>query len=88
MQSQPATTLPDIQSTKDHRNVAINKVGVKAVRYPITLRTPGNGSGTGTQSTVATINMYVALPPRSKGLTCPDLSRSSMSTTNPFHRIR
>jgi GTP cyclohydrolase IB len=62
-----SAVLPDIQSTGDRRNVAINKVGVKAVRYPITLRTPGSGSGTGTQTTVATINMYVALPPEVKG---------------------
>jgi GTP cyclohydrolase IB len=59
--------LPDIQSTGDRRNIAINKVGVKAVRYPITLRTPGNGCGTLTQTTVAAINMYVALPPEVKG---------------------
>jgi GTP cyclohydrolase IB len=59
--------LPDIQSTVDKRNLPINRVGVKAVRYPITLRTPGNGEGTGWQTTVATINMYVALPPEVKG---------------------
>ncbi len=62
-----SATLPDIQSTGDRRNIAINKVGVKAVRYPITLRTPGNGEGTGSQTTVASINMYVALPPEVKG---------------------
>ena len=62
-----SSALPDIQSTGDRRNVAINKVGVKAVRYPITLRTPGKGTGTGTQTTVASINMYVALPPEVKG---------------------
>jgi GTP cyclohydrolase IB len=61
------TTLPDIQSTKDRRNVFINKVGVKGVRYPIKLRTPGHGAGTETQATVATINMYVALAPEVKG---------------------
>jgi GTP cyclohydrolase I len=61
------TTLPDIQSTRDRRNVPINKVGVKGVRYPITLRTPGTGSGNGTQTTVATINMYVSLAPELKG---------------------
>lgn len=62
-----SSSLPDIQSTGDRRNIAINKVGVKAVRYPITLRTPGKGSGAGSQTTVATINMYVALPPEVKG---------------------
>ncbi len=62
-----SSALPDVQSSGDRRNVAINKVGVKAVRYPITLRTPGKGIGTGTQTTVASINMYVALPPEVKG---------------------
>jgi GTP cyclohydrolase I len=57
--------LPDIQSTIDQRNVPINKVGVKGVRYPITLRTPGHSSGS--MTTVATINMYVALPAEEKG---------------------
>jgi GTP cyclohydrolase I len=60
-----STALPDIQSTIDQRNVPINKVGVKGVRYPITLRTPGHSSGSLT--TVATINMYVALPAEEKG---------------------
>lgn len=60
-------TLPDIQSTGDVRNVAIDKVGVKGIRYPITLRTPGNGSGVGVLHTVATVNMYVALPHDQKG---------------------
>lgn len=60
-------TLPDIQSTGDRRKVAIDKVGVKGVRYPIVLRTPGNGQGTGQLHTVATVNMYVALPHDVKG---------------------
>ena len=61
------TTLPDIQSTGDRRKIAINKVGVKGVRYPIRLRTPGNGAGIEFQHTIATINMYVALPHDQKG---------------------
>lgn len=60
-------TLPDIQSSGDRRNIAIDKVGVKGIRYPITLRTPGTGAGTGTQTTVAMVNMYVALPHDVKG---------------------
>lgn len=58
-------TLPDIQSTPDQRNVPINKVGVKGVRYPITLRVPNQENGSVT--TVASINMYVALPAEEKG---------------------
>ncbi|MEM1068036.1 MAG: GTP cyclohydrolase FolE2 [Planctomycetota bacterium] len=59
--------LPDIQSTTDVRRVAINKVGVTNVRYPISLRTPGEGKGNTFQHTVATINMFVALPHTEKG---------------------
>ncbi len=61
------TSLPDIQSTGDRRRIAIDKVGVKGVRYPIRLRTPGHGAGVEFQHTIATINMYVALPHDQKG---------------------
>lgn len=56
-------SMPDVQSLGDTRNVAIDRVGVKDVTYPITLRTPDGGE----QSTVATINMYVSLPHHQKG---------------------
>lgn len=55
--------MPDVQSSDDARRVAIDKVGVKDVTYPITLRTPGGGE----QTTVASINMYVSLPHHKKG---------------------
>ena len=61
------STLPDIQSTADERKVAINKVGVTGVRYPISLRTPGSGAGNEFLHTVATINMFVSLPHHKKG---------------------
>jgi GTP cyclohydrolase IB len=57
--------LPDIQATADQRNVPINRVGVKGVRYPITLLLPDRENGS--MTTVATINMYVALPAEEKG---------------------
>lgn len=60
-------SLPDIQSTGDLRQVAINKVGVTNVRYPIALRTPGKGDGNEFLHTVATINMLVSLPHDVKG---------------------
>ena len=62
-----STPLPDIQSTGDGRKVAINKVGVTNVRYPISLRTPGKGQGNEFLHTVATINMFVSLPHDVKG---------------------
>ncbi len=58
-----ANSLPDVQSKPDARRVAIDRVGVKDVIYPIRLRTPGGGE----QTTVASINMYVALPHCQKG---------------------
>ncbi len=55
--------MPDVQASVDARQIAIEKVGVKDVTYPITLRTPDGGC----QSTVASINMYVSLPHYQKG---------------------
>ncbi len=56
-------SMPDVQSSRDVRNVAIDRVGVKDVVYPLRLRTRGGGE----QTTVATINMYVSLPHTKKG---------------------
>jgi GTP cyclohydrolase I len=53
----------DIQNQKDNRNIEINKVGVKSIRYPITVLDKKNG----TQHTIGTINMYVNLPHHFKG---------------------
>ena len=56
--------MPDVQGSADARRVAIDKVGVKDIRYPITLHCPATG---GSQSTVASVNMYVGLPHYQKG---------------------
>ena len=55
--------MPDIQALADRRHVAIDRVGVKDVTYPIRLRTPAGGE----QTTVAKVNMYVSLPHHQKG---------------------
>jgi len=55
--------MPDVQGASDKRNVAIDKVGVKNVHYPITLKQSCGGD----QHTVATINLYVSLPKHKKG---------------------
>ena len=57
------SVLPDIQNSGDLRRVDIDKVGVKNVTFPLRLRTPDGGQ----QTTVAQINMYVALPHHQKG---------------------
>ncbi len=55
--------LVDIQNLPDNRNIRIKKVGVKNIRYPITVRDKKNGI----QHTVASVNMYVDLPQHFKG---------------------
>jgi len=55
--------MQDVQNQKDHRKIPIDKVGVKNIRYPITVLDRTNG----TQQTVASINMYVNLPHQYKG---------------------
>lgn len=58
-----AQGMPDVQAFEDLRRVAIDRVGVKDVTYPIRLRTPDGGE----QTTVAKVNMYVSLPHHQKG---------------------
>jgi GTP cyclohydrolase IB len=55
--------MPDVQAADDARHIAIDRVGVKDVTYPIRLRTPEGGE----QSTVAKVNMFVSLPHHQKG---------------------
>lgn len=56
--------MPDVQASQDRRNIAIDKVGVRHIRYPISLRCPATG---GVQHTVARFNMLVGLPHYQKG---------------------
>lgn len=55
--------LPDVQSAADTRQLAIQQVGVKGLRYPLQLA----GADGQIQNTVATIDMSVGLPPEVKG---------------------
>jgi len=55
--------MPDVQSSVDTRRLAINRVGIKAIRHPVKI---GDKSG-GVQHTVALFNMYVHLPHDFKG---------------------
>jgi GTP cyclohydrolase I len=54
--------MPDVQSTRDERRLAIQRVGVKDVRYPLQLRI-----GSQVQPSVATWDLDVALPADQKG---------------------
>lgn len=53
----------DVQKTADTRNIPIDKVGVKNIRYPIVVMDKSKAR----QHTVARVNMYVDLPHHFKG---------------------
>jgi GTP cyclohydrolase I len=55
-------SMPDVQDTPDTRHLVIQRVGVKGVRYPLTVR-----AGDAVQSTVGMWNMYVHLAEEKKG---------------------
>ena len=55
--------MKDVHKHKDSRNIDIDQVGVKGIRYPITVLDKNMGE----QQTVAKINMYVNLPRYYKG---------------------
>jgi GTP cyclohydrolase I len=54
--------LPDVQSNLDERNIAINRVGVRAIVHPVIVETPN-----GPMPSVAHIDMAVYLPGDTKG---------------------
>jgi GTP cyclohydrolase I len=55
--------LDDKQSERDHRQLRIDKVGVRGLRFPIQVRDKARS----VQNTVATIGMFVDLPKEFKG---------------------
>ena len=58
-----ATVIPDVQSCADTRHLAINKVGIKGIRYPVMVK----NQSTGVQHTIANFNMYLHMPHNFKG---------------------
>ncbi len=56
-------TLRDTQNEPDARQLAIDRVGVKALRYPIQIRDKNHA----VQSTIATVQLTVDLPHHYKG---------------------
>ncbi len=61
--SAAADPLHDMQSRRDYRELRIDKVGVRGLRFPIQVRDKAHSI----QNTVATIGMYVDLPKEFKG---------------------
>jgi GTP cyclohydrolase IB len=58
-----AAPLHDKQSERDHREIPIDKVGVRGVRMPVQIRDKAHAL----QNTIATIGMTVDLPKEFKG---------------------
>lgn len=56
-------SMPDIQSMPDSRNIPIDKVGVKGLRYPISVKDREKGL----QHTVGVFDLFVNLPHDFKG---------------------
>src|SRR6266566_8231519 len=55
--------IPDVQSSEDRRKLAIDQVGIKAIRHPVRIMERSGGA----QHTIALFNMYVGLPHHFKG---------------------
>src|SRR5204863_7770715 len=55
--------LQDKQSERDHRQLRIDKVGVRGLRFPIQVRDKAHS----VQNTVATLGLFVDLPKEFKG---------------------
>src|SRR5437867_12874678 len=63
MKARDLHNIPDVQSNPDSRKLAIDKVGIKAIRHPMRIQERSGG----VQHTIAVFNMYVCLPHHLKG---------------------
>lgn len=61
--SQATAPMEDVQGSADTRQLAINRVGIKAIRHPVKVQDKSGGI----QHTIAMFNMYVSLPHNFKG---------------------
>src|SRR6266508_3257553 len=61
--TRPRSKLHDKQSERDYRELRIDKVGVRGLRFPVQVRDKARSL----QNTIATIGMYVDLPKEFKG---------------------
>ena len=63
MKARDLHNIPDVQASPDSRKLAIDQVGIKAIRHPMRI-SERSGSA---QHTIALFNMYVGLPHHFKG---------------------
>jgi len=62
-QRDSSLSIPDVQASADTRHLAIDRVGIKAIRHPVRIQERAGG----VQHTIAHFNMYVGLPHQFKG---------------------
>jgi GTP cyclohydrolase I len=74
------TPLADMQNTIDRRNIPIDRVGVRKVKYPMNVLVKGDGI----QQTVGTFSLTVDLPKQFKGT---HMSRFLEVLANHNHEI-
>ena len=75
--------LEDVQSRPDARNLLIEAVGIKGIRYPLTLR-----SGERLVPTIATLSMTVELAPAARGTHMSRFVELLESRTQPLDPLR
>src|SRR5213595_3400229 len=63
MKARDLHNIPDVQASPDSRKLAIDQVGIKAIRHPVRISERSGGA----QHTIAMFNMYVRLPHHFKG---------------------
>ncbi len=63
MSQDKTAPMEDVQNSQDTRQIPINKVGIKDIRYPVRVADRTGGE----QHTIANFNMYVNLPHNFKG---------------------
>ena len=63
MDESVTTCMPDVQNSADMRHLAIDKVGIKDIKYPVRVKDRSGRE----QHTIANFNMYVNLPHNFKG---------------------
>ena len=63
MKARDLHNIPDVKASPDSRKLAIDQVGIKAIRHPVRIMERAGGA----QHTIASFNMYVGLPHHFKG---------------------
>ncbi|MGH9783068.1 MAG: GTP cyclohydrolase, FolE2/MptA family, partial [Terriglobia bacterium] len=83
MNAPERVTLDDVQSRPDSRNIRIDAVGVKGMRYPVTIQ-----AGERLVLTIATLSMTVALAAVETGTHMSRFVELLEAQTEPLNMLR